>query len=87
MVVTYVMIAVCVFGVLGGLASVASYDHVYGQGGSKMRIPKHSRRTGQRARPSRQLRAVEAALAEDAATDQPTSCSPVRSHGRRRRHE
>jgi hypothetical protein len=81
MVVTYVMVAVCVVGVLGGVASVLSYDQRYSQSGSKMRIPKHSRRSGQGSRPSRQLQAVEAALAEDAATDQPTSCSTVRSHG------
>ena len=81
MVVTYVMIAVCIVGVLGGVASVHSYDNVSTRG-SKMRIPKHSRRSGQRSRPSRQLQAVEAALAEDGATDEPTSCSPVRSHGR-----
>ena len=81
MVVTYVMVAVCIVGVLGGVASVHSYDKVYSQRGSKMRIPKHSRRSGQRSRPSRQLQAVEAALAEDGATDEPTSCSPVRSHG------
>jgi hypothetical protein len=80
-VVTYVMIAVCVVGVLGGLASVHSYDKPYGQG-SRMRIPKHSRRGGRSSRPSRQLQAVEAALAEDTATDEPASCSTVRSHGR-----
>jgi hypothetical protein len=82
MVVTYVMVAVCVVGVLGGVASVHSYDRVYSQRGSKMRIPRHSRRSRQGSRPSRQLQAVEAALAEDAAIDQPTSCRTVRSHGR-----
>jgi len=85
MVVTYVMVAICVVGVLGGVASVLSYDKVYSQSGSKMRIPKHSRRNRQGPRPSRQLQAVEAALAEDEATDQPTSCSTGRSHGRVRR--
>jgi hypothetical protein len=87
MIVTYVMVAVCVVGVLGGLASVHSYDKVYSHGGSKMRIPKHSRRSTEGSRPSRQLQAVEAALAEDATTDQPTSCSTVRSHGRWQRDE
>jgi hypothetical protein len=82
MVVTYVMVAVTILGVLGGVATVLSYDHLDRKGGSRMRIPKHSRRARQRSRPSRQLQAVETALAEDAATDQPTSCSTVRSHGR-----
>ncbi len=82
MVVTYVMIAVCVVGVLGGLASVHSYDKPYGQGGNRMRIPKHSRRSGRSSRPSRQLQAVEAALEENPATDQPASCSTARSHDR-----
>ena len=80
--VMYVMVVICVVGVLGGVASVASYDKLYSHSGSGMRIPRHSRGSGQRSRPSRQLRAVEAALAEDAATDQSTPCSPVRSHGR-----
>jgi hypothetical protein len=82
MLVTYVMVAVCVVGVLGGVASVLSYDKVYGQSGSKMRVSRHSRRGRHGSRSSRQLQAVEAALAEDAAADEPTSCSTVRSHGR-----
>jgi hypothetical protein len=84
MVVTYVMIAVTVVGVLGGVASVLSYDHLNGGSGSgtKMRIPRHSRRSRQSSRPSRQLRAVEAALTEDAVTDQEASCPTARSHGR-----
>jgi hypothetical protein len=81
MVVTYVMVAVCVVGVLGALASVLSYDKHYSESGSPMRITGHSGRSGQRPPPSRQLQAVEAALAKDVATGQPTSCSPVRSHG------
>lgn len=87
MVVTYVMVAVCVVGVLGGVASVLNYEQRYSQSGSRMRIPRHSRRSGQRSRPSRQLQAVEAALAKDPATDQATSCSTVRSHGRWTRDE
>ena len=83
MVVTYVMVAVCVVAVIGAVASVMSYDHLYSKGGSPMRVPRHSRRSAQRSRASRQLQAVEDALAEDAATDQPTSHSPVRSHGQR----
>ncbi len=82
MVVTYVMVAVFIVGVLGGVASVHSYDRVYSKRGTRMRIPRHSRRSRQGSRPSRQLQAVEAALAEDGAGDQPTSCSPVRSHRR-----
>jgi hypothetical protein len=82
MVVTYVMIAVCIVGVLGGLASVHSYDKPYGQGANRMRIPKHSRRTPRSSRPSKQLQAVEAALTEDQPSDQPTSRSTARSHGR-----
>jgi hypothetical protein len=84
MVVTYVMVAVCVVGVIGAVASVLSYDHLYSKSGSPMRIPRHSHRSAQRSRTSRQLKAVEAALAEDAATDQPTSCSTARSPRRRR---
>lgn len=82
MVVTYLVVAFCVIGVLGAVASVLSYDNLNSKSGSEMRIPKHSRRGRQRSRPSRQLQAVEAALAEDATPDQPASCSPVRSHGR-----
>ena len=82
MVVTYVMIAVTVVGVLGGVASVLSYDHLDRKSSSRMRIPKHSRRSPRRSRPSRQLKAVESALAEDPATDQPPDCSTVRSHSR-----
>lgn len=82
MIVTYVMVAVCVVGVLGGVASVLSYDDLYGKSGSRMRIPKHSRRNRQTSRPSRQLEAIEAALTEDAATDQATARSDTRSHGR-----
>jgi hypothetical protein len=82
MVVTYVMIAVCVVGVLGGISSVHSYEKVYSFSGSRMRIPKRSRRSRRASRPSRQLQAVEAALAEEPATDQPTACSTARSHAR-----
>ncbi len=81
--VMYVMVAVVVVGVIGGVASVLSYDNLYSQSGSEMRIPKHSRRSRQAPRPSRQLQAVEAALAQDPPSDQPASCSPVRSHHRR----
>jgi hypothetical protein len=81
MIVTYVMVAVCVIGVLGGVASVMSYDKRYGQGGSGIRVPRHTLRTVQRSRPSRQLKAVETALSTDPDEDQP-ACSPVRSHGR-----
>jgi hypothetical protein len=81
MVVTYVMVAVCVIGVLGAVANVLSYDKL-SESGNKMRVPRHTRRSGQRSRPSRQLQAVETALEEDAATDEPPSCSTVRSHGR-----
>jgi hypothetical protein len=81
MVVTYVMVAVCVVGVLGAIANVLSYDN-YTAKGSKMRVSKHSRRSAPRSRPSRQLQALETALSEDAVSDEPTSCSPVRSHGR-----
>ena len=87
MVVTYVMVAVCVVGVLGGVASALSYDKPVSQSGSGMRIPRRSRRSRQGSRRSRQLQAVEAALAEDAATDDPTSCSPVRTHDRWTRDE
>jgi hypothetical protein len=83
MVVTYVMIAVIVVGVLGAVASVLSYDKPYGEIGSPMRIPRGSRRRPPVSGPSRQLQALEAALAEDPATDEP-SCSPVRSHRRAR---
>ena len=86
MVVTYVMVAVCVVGVLGACASVLSYDKLYGQSGTRMRIPKHSRRTVQRSRPSRQLEAIETALSEQAATDQPTSRRTARSDRRRTAH-
>jgi hypothetical protein len=79
--VTYVMVVVCVVGVLGAVASVLSYDKPYGDIGSPMRIPRRARRSPPASRPSRQLQALEAALTEDAATDEP-SCSPVRAHGR-----
>jgi hypothetical protein len=81
MVVTYVMVAVCVLGVLGAMASVLSYDKPYGEIGSPMRIPRRSRRTPPVSRPSRQLQALEAALTEDGAADEPP-CSPVRAHRR-----
>ena len=82
MIVTYVMVAVTIIGVLGGVATVLSYDHLDRKSSSRMRIPKHSRRSPRRSRPSRQLQAVESALAEDPATDQSPDCSTVRSHGR-----
>jgi hypothetical protein len=68
MFVTLVMVAVCVIGVIGGVASVLSYDSDSDRG-SEMRIPRHSRRSPPVSRPSRQLRAVEAALEEDASAD------------------
>jgi hypothetical protein len=83
MVVTYVMVAVFVVGVIGAVASVLSYDKPYGELGSPMRIPRASRRRPPASRPSRQLQALEAALTKDAATDEP-SCVPVRSHRWRR---
>jgi hypothetical protein len=83
MVVTYVMVAVCVVGVLGAMASVLSYDKPHGEIGSPMRIPRGSRRRPPVPRPSRQLQALEAALNEDPATDEP-SCSPARSRRRAR---
>jgi hypothetical protein len=83
MVVTYVMVAVCVVGVLGAMASVLSYDQPHGGIGSPMRIPRRSRRSAPAPRPSRQLEALETALAEDVAVDE-RSCSPVRSHRVRR---
>lgn len=82
MVLTCVVVVVFVVGVLGAVASVLSYDKLCGVNGSKMHIPRHSRRSGRAARPSRQLQAVETALADDAVTDQPTPCPTVRSHGR-----
>ena len=92
MVVTYVMIVICVLGVLGGVASVHSYES-YAEKGSRMRVPKHSRKGRHRARPSRQLQALEAALAEDPTSEQqtPSLARPVggRGDGRptsRRRH-
>ncbi len=80
MVVTYVMVAVCVVGVLGAVASALSYDKPSGGIGSPMRIPRHSRRGAKRPSPSRQLQAVEAALTEDDAQSEP--CTTVRSRGR-----
>jgi hypothetical protein len=82
MVVTYAMVALCVVGVIGALASVLSYDKHYSESGSPLRMARHARRSGQRSRPSRQLQAVEAALEKD---DQPTTCSAGRSRGRWRR--
>jgi hypothetical protein len=90
MIVTYVMVAVCVVGVLGGIATVLSYDNLPSGSGSRMRIPRHSRRSRRASRPSRQLRAVESALAQEAATEQPASSRrrrarriPLREHRRR----
>jgi hypothetical protein len=83
-VVTWVMIVVCVVGVLGAIASSLSYDEPYGHVGSPMRIPKGSRKAARRPRPSRQLRALEAALEEGAGTEQRTPRSEFRSRGRRR---
>lgn len=83
MVVTYVMIVVFVVGVIGAVASVLSYDKPYGEIGSPMRIPRGSRRRPPVSRPSRQLRALESALAKDTTTDEP-SCTPARSHRRAR---
>jgi hypothetical protein len=84
------MIVVCVVGVLGGVASVHSYES-YAEKGSRMRVPRHSRKGRPRGRPSRQLQALEAALAQDAVTDQPASAPPLAraTDGRpmrRRRH-
>lgn len=81
MVVTYVMVAVFVVGVLGAVASVLSYDKPYGELGSPMRIPRGSRRRPPVSRPSRQLQALEAALDRDTATEEP-HCSPARAHRR-----
>jgi hypothetical protein len=72
MIVTYVMVAVCVVGVIGGVASALSYDKPYGEIRSPMRIPKRSRRSPRGSRRSRQLQALDAALTEEAAIDQPT---------------
>lgn len=88
MVLTYVMIAFCVVGVLGGVASVHSYERGYAKKGSEVRVSKHSRKGRPRARPSRQLQALEAALAED---PHPASAPPLAraADGRptsRRRH-
>jgi hypothetical protein len=87
MVVTYVMVAVCVVGVIGGVASSLSYDKPHTRSGGGMRIPRQSRRSRQGSRPSRQLQAVEAALAEEAASDQATPRSTARTHGRWTRHQ
>lgn len=82
MVVTYVMVIVFVVGVIGAVASVLSYDNSYGEIGGPMRIPRGStRRRPPAPRPSRQLQALESALAKDTTTDE-TSCTPVRSHRR-----
>jgi hypothetical protein len=89
-VVAYVMVAVCVVGVLGAIASIHSYEKVYAEKGSKMRVPRHSGKSRPRTRPSRQLQALEAALAEQPVNDQPTSAPSIartvdgRSTSRRR---
>jgi hypothetical protein len=84
MVVTYVMIILFVVGVIGAVASALAYDKPHGEIGSPMRVPRSSRRRTRGSRPSRQLQALEAALEKDTTTDQPASCSTVRSHGRPR---
>lgn len=82
MIVTFVMVAVCVVGVIGAIASVIGYDKPYGEIGAPMRIPKRSSRGARASRPSRQLRALEAALEEEAPAEQAGSCAEVRSHSR-----
>jgi hypothetical protein len=80
MIVTYVMVVVCVVGVIGAVASVLGYEQPYGDIGSPMRIPRRSRQRVQRSRPSRQLQALEAALAEEAPTPHLASGARVAEH-------
>ncbi len=77
MVVTYVMVAVCVIGVIGGVVSALGYDNPSGQIGTPMRIQNRARRRVRPSRPSRQLQALEAALQKDGEPDHPTSRSAV----------
>jgi hypothetical protein len=91
---TYLIIVFCVVGVLGGVASVQSYER-HAEKGSKVRMPRHSRKGRPPARRSRQLQALEAALAEEPVGDQQASAPSLartgdgRADGRptsRRRH-
>jgi hypothetical protein len=63
MLVMWVIAAVCVFGIVGALASTVGYDQFYGQDPRGTRLPQRSVRRPRSRRPSRQLLAVEAALA------------------------
>ena len=82
MIVTFVMVVVCVAGVISAVASAVGYDKPSGEIGDPMRIPRRSRASARRSRPSRQLQALEAALGDGTARDQPTPCCEVRSHSR-----
>lgn len=58
-----VIAVVCVVGIVGALASTLSYDELYGQNPRRLEPPPRPIRRRRSRRRSRQLRAVEAALA------------------------
>lgn len=81
--VALLMVALCVVGIIGAVATAVSYDQPGGQMGGPMRIPKRSRRQRRERRRSRQLQALEAALGQDPPTGPPESCSDgARRRGR-----
>lgn len=83
MIVTWVMVIVCVVGVIGAIASAVGYDKPSGEIGDPMRIPRRSRSAPRRSRRSRQLEALEAALGEATTTDRAAARSRARSRSRR----
>ncbi len=66
---------VCVVGIVGALASTLRYDQLYGQNASGVQFQARSVRRPRSRRRSRQLRAVEAALATNESEPSP-ACSP-----------
>lgn len=63
MLVTFAIAAVCVIGIIGAIASTLGYDQLYGQESRGAQLPPRAVRRSKPRRPSRQLRAVETALA------------------------
>lgn len=78
MLVMCVIAAVCVLGVVGTLASTLSYDQLYGQEPRRRQLPPRSVRRPKSRRRSRQLQAVETALAT-AETSRPAAGSGPRA--------
>jgi hypothetical protein len=77
MLVMSVIAIVCVVGVVGALVSTLNYDQLYGHSARDYQPPRSVRRARSRRR-SRQLRAVEAALAAERVQAPGAEVSPAR---------